>query len=133
MKIEIKNEHKIPIQGRINKGVYECIKCSFKPENYNVTPYVLGFNDFCPGLAWCIWQCPKCHKKAIPIEDGEWHCAGNFIQEAEHPGLSGKFEVFRDDEHQSHIGRYETFNEAKKAARENATERPLNGAAKYLY
>ena len=60
MIIEIKPEHKIALKGRVNKRVYECLECDYKPQFYNVTPHVIGFNDFSPGLAWCIWECPKC-------------------------------------------------------------------------
>ncbi len=71
--------------------------------------------------------CAGCFRRAVLIETGEWHCAGNFIQENEHPELMGRYEVFRDDECQTHIGRYCTFNEAKRESRNNSTKHPING------
>jgi hypothetical protein len=52
--------------------------------------------------------------KPVQVEDGEWKYKGCFIQKSIHPKLIGKFEVFKDDEGQTHIGRYHTFSEAKK-------------------
>lgn len=50
---------------------------------------------------------------------GEWLYKGCFIQESEHPQLIGKYEVFKNDEPQSHVGRCYTFTEAKRLCEEN--------------
>jgi len=57
--------------------------------------------------------------KCIQIESGEWLYKGCFIQESVHPRLVGKYEVFKNNKSQSHIGRCYTFTEAKKLCREN--------------
>jgi len=75
--------------------------------------------------------CSACFNKAFQIEVGEWYCAGCFIQHSEHRELYGRYEVFQDDEGQTHVGRYATFAEAKKAARENKVDNPLNGLKAY--
>lgn len=53
------------------------------------------------------------------IEVGEWLYKGCFIQESEHPKLVGKYEVFKNNEHQTHVGRCHTLIEAKKLCMEN--------------
>lgn len=57
--------------------------------------------------------------KPKQITDGEWIYKGCFIQESEHPQLIGKYEVFKNDKHQSHVGRCYTFAEAKRLCKEN--------------
>lgn len=82
--------------------------------------------------------CQHCKKKALKsekpfqIEAGEWYYMGCYIQESVHPKLFGKFEVFKDDEKQSHVGRYMKFSEAEKAAIENRVDAPKNGLKSYL-
>lgn len=71
-------------------------------------------------------------KKPYQIECGEWYFHGCYIQEGTHPMLFGKFEVFKDDEKQTHVGRYMKFSEAKKAAIENEVDAPKNGLKSYL-
>ena len=75
--------------------------------------------------------CQKCFSRAIQIEVEEWHYFGCFIQKNEHILLYGKYEVFKDDKGQTHVGRYATFAEAKKAARENKVNKPVNGLKAY--
>lgn len=58
-------------------------------------------------------------EKPRQIEVGEWLYKGCFIQESIHPKLIGKYEVFKNDEPQTHVGRCYTFNEAKKLCEEN--------------
>ena len=53
-------------------------------------------------------------EKPRQIEVGEWLYKGCFIQESTHPQLIGKYEVFKNDEPQTHVGRCHTFTEAKK-------------------
>ena len=53
------------------------------------------------------------------IEVGEWLYNGCFIQRSEHPQLSGKYEVFKNDKNQTHIGRCDTLIQAKKLCNEN--------------
>lgn len=50
--------------------------------------------------------------KPIQIESQEWWYKGCFIQEFEHPELSGKYEVFKDTDLQEHVGRSKTFEGA---------------------
>ena len=58
-------------------------------------------------------------EKPRQIEVGEWLYKGCFIQESIHPKLIGKYEVFKNDESQTHVGRCYTFTEAKKLCEEN--------------
>lgn len=60
-------------------------------------------------------------KKETPrqIEADEWLYKGCFIQGSEHPKLIGKFEVFKNDKLQTHVGRCFTFAEAKKLCEKN--------------
>ena len=53
-------------------------------------------------------------EKPRQIEVGEWLYKGCFIQKSEHSELIGKYEVFKNDKHQSHVGRCYTFTEAKR-------------------
>lgn len=57
-------------------------------------------------------------EKPIQVELGEWLYKGCFIQESIHPQLFGKYEVFKNDDMQTHIGRCRTFTEAKKICEE---------------
>lgn len=76
--------------------------------------------------------CQGCFKKAVQIEDGEWYCAGCFIQKSEHPALVGGYEVFKDNQEQTNVGRYDTLAAAKKAARLNQVITPLRGLMSFL-
>jgi predicted Fe-S protein YdhL (DUF1289 family) len=58
-------------------------------------------------------------EKLIQIEIGEWLYKDCFIQESIHPKLMGKYEVYKNDERQNHIGRCHTLAEAKKLCTEN--------------
>jgi hypothetical protein len=58
-------------------------------------------------------------EKPKQIEVGEWMYKGCFIQESTHPKLIGKYEVFKNDKPQTHVGRCYTFIEAKKLCEEN--------------
>jgi len=58
-------------------------------------------------------------EKPKQIEVGEWLYKGCFIQESEHPKLIGKYEVFKNNKPQSHVGRCYTFTEAKRLCKEN--------------
>jgi len=58
-------------------------------------------------------------EKPIQIEVGEWLYKGCFIQEFKHPKLVGKYEIFKNDEAQTHVDRCYTFTEAKKLCEEN--------------
>ena len=53
------------------------------------------------------------------IEVNEWLYNGCFIQKSEHPQLKGKYEVFKNDELQSHIDRCYTFKQAKILCEQN--------------
>jgi len=44
---------------------------------------------------------------------------GCFIQKSQHPELIGKYEVFKNDKTQSHVGRSYSFTEAKKLCEQN--------------
>ena len=57
--------------------------------------------------------------KPKQIEVGEWVYMGCIIQEFEHPRLIGKYEVFKKNEEQTHVGRCYTFAKAKKLCEEN--------------
>lgn len=57
--------------------------------------------------------------KPIQIDADEWLHKGCFIQKSEHPQLKGKYEVFKNDELQTHVDRCYTFAEAKKLCMEN--------------
>jgi hypothetical protein len=52
-------------------------------------------------------------EKPKQIEVAEWLYKGCFIQESVHPKLVGKYEVFKNNEEQTHVGRCYTFTEAK--------------------
>lgn len=58
-------------------------------------------------------------KKTQQIEDGEWLYRGCFIQRFEHPKLSGKYWVFKNDSMQTHVDSCFTFAEAKKLCEDN--------------
>ena len=58
-------------------------------------------------------------EKPKQIEVDEWIYKGCFIQKSEHPQLKGKYEVFKNNEEQTHIDRCHTFVEAKKLCEEN--------------
>lgn len=75
--------------------------------------------------------CAKCYKP-VQIETGEWYFAGCFIQEVVMPQIFAKYEVFKDDEAQTHVGHYKTFREAQRAARENEVKNPANGLSAYV-
>jgi hypothetical protein len=67
------------------------------------------------------------NEKPKQIEVGEWLYKGCFIQESTHPQLIGKYEVFKNDKPQSHVGRCYTFTEAKRLCVENeCTENALS-------
>lgn len=53
------------------------------------------------------------------VEVGEWLYMGCFIQKSTHPELIGKYEVFKNNKDQDHVGRCYTFKEAKKLCVEN--------------
>jgi hypothetical protein len=57
--------------------------------------------------------------KPRQIEVGEWLYKGCFIQEFKHHLLIGKYEVFKNNAEQTHVGRCYTFIEAKNLCREN--------------
>jgi hypothetical protein len=57
--------------------------------------------------------------QVVQIDSEEWLYKGCFIQESEHPQLFGKYEVFKNDKEQTHVGRTKTFSEAKKLCEEN--------------
>ena len=58
-------------------------------------------------------------EKPRQIDVDEWIYKGCFLQKSEHPQLIGKYEVFKNDRQQSHVGRCHTFTEAKKLCVEN--------------
>ena len=58
-------------------------------------------------------------KKPKQLDPDEWLYYGCFIQKNEHPDLIGKFEVFKNNKQQTHIGRCNTFNQALKLCEEN--------------
>jgi hypothetical protein len=58
-------------------------------------------------------------EKPKQIDPDEWLYKGCFIQRSEHPELIGKYEVFKNDKQQSHVGRCYTFIKAKKLCEEN--------------
>lgn len=82
--------------------------------------------------------CKKCQSKIrkyikpVEIENGEWYYKGCFIQSVNHPSLSHKFEVWKDDETQSRIGQCDTLFQAKKLCEENVVFKPKNGLKSYL-
>ena len=53
------------------------------------------------------------------IDTQEWIYKGCFIQEFKHPILFGKYTVFKNNEAQTHVGRYSSMKDAKKACIEN--------------
>lgn len=57
--------------------------------------------------------------KPKQIDSEEWLFKGCFIQKSTHPKLVGKYEVFKNNEEQTHVGRCYTFTEAKKLCIEN--------------
>ena len=57
--------------------------------------------------------------KPRQVEAGEWIYMGCFIQESQLPKLVGKYEVFKNDADQTHLGRCCTFREAKKLCEKN--------------
>ena len=58
-------------------------------------------------------------EKPRQIEVDEWLYKGCFIQKSEHPQLIGKYEVFKNDEPQSYVGRCFIFTEAKVLCEKN--------------
>ncbi len=71
--------------------------------------------------------CTKCWRRCISIEVDEWYYYGCFIQRSEGPALFGRYEVWKDDESETHIDRFHTLKEAKAACREHAVENPKQG------
>jgi hypothetical protein len=62
----------------------------------------------------------KKKKRALKqIEVGEWLYKGCYIQLSQHIELYGKYEVFKNNEDQDHVGRTRNFREAMKMCREN--------------
>lgn len=57
-------------------------------------------------------------KKPEQIEIGTWRYEGCIILQREHPKLMGKYEVFRDNETEDHIGAAYTFKEAKEICKQ---------------
>ena len=53
------------------------------------------------------------------IDTEEWLYFGCFIQKSQHPQLCGKYEVFKNNEEQTHVGRAMTLLEAKRLCKEN--------------
>ena len=58
-------------------------------------------------------------KKPRQIEVNEWLFMGCFIQASKHHNLIGNYEVFKNNEKQTHVGRCYTFTEAKRLCIEN--------------
>ncbi len=58
-------------------------------------------------------------RKPVRIDIDEWLYKGCFIQKFEHPKLVGKYEVFKNNESQTHVDRCYTFTEAKRLCIEN--------------
>lgn len=72
------------------------------------------------------------HSTPFQIEGDEWYFKGCFIQKNSHPNLFGKYEVFADDEQQTHIGRFTSFANAKKACKANEVKNPFIGILKII-
>jgi hypothetical protein len=53
------------------------------------------------------------------IETDEWIYKGCFIQLFKHPVLFGKYTVFKNNQSQTHIGRFKNIKDAKRACIEN--------------
>lgn len=70
---------KIPLQGKMNKGVYNCIKCDFVSPHYDVTPYILGFSESNWG-DMVVWECPKCGQKMFFHYIGNRYCFDYIIR-----------------------------------------------------
>ena len=60
--MKIPDIYKIPLQGKMNKGVYSCLACRFQALNYNVTPHIIGFAESQWG-DMVVWECPDCGQK----------------------------------------------------------------------
>jgi len=58
-------------------------------------------------------------EKPKQIDADEWLYKGCFIQKSIHPVLFGKYSIFKNNEHQTHIDRARTFKEAKKLCEQN--------------
>lgn len=56
--------------------------------------------------------------KPEQVEIGEWKYLGCVIQKNSHPKLYGNYEVFVDDENETHLDRTYTFTEAKTVCKE---------------
>jgi len=57
--------------------------------------------------------------KPKKIEIDEWLYKGCFISKFIHPNLYGKYEVFKNNQQQTFIGRTIKFTEAKKLCEQN--------------
>ena len=53
------------------------------------------------------------------IDPEEWIYKGCFISKQPHPLLYGKYVVFKNDKDQTHVGRTQTYAEAKRLAAQN--------------
>jgi hypothetical protein len=72
--------------------------------------------------------------RSVPfqIEIGEWYFKGCFIQKHGFVQLPGKYNVFKDDQSQTHVGFYSNFKEAKKACNDNEVKKPYLGILKFI-
>lgn len=74
------------------------------------------------GTVGCKSKSAKLHvvvDKPKLIECDEWLYKGCFIQKSEHVKLIGKYEVFKNDSVQTHVGRCHTFTDARKLCEKN--------------
>lgn len=65
-KLNIPKQYMIPLQGEMNKGVYDCFQCNFEPTHrkskFGVTEDILGFANSNIGKM-VVWECKGCGQK----------------------------------------------------------------------
>jgi len=86
-----------------------------EPIHTKIRPVKESLNDI---YNWSL----KAFRKQEPRQVGtdEWLYRGCFIQKQDkHPELSGKFEVFKNNGKQTHVGRSDTFTGAKDLCESN--------------
>ncbi len=69
--------YKIPLTGKYNKGVNECLKCGYRSEV--LVEDIIGFADSDSGLM-AIVECPECFDKWFFHGKGIYECFETYIR-----------------------------------------------------
>ena len=86
--------YKVPLQGKMNKGIFDCInsifseKCGYKPTHrqniYSVVEDIVGFADSAWGTM-VIWECKGCGQKQF------FHLRENEVRRIDYVALYHSF------------------------------------------